>query len=465
MDKKQLFSIVQQELSLSPNVIEDMLKRPESQRTLLKQLYQLRQVYAADPAKLKLLIDAYHYVANIRDRDEVSLLSCQIRDGVKAITDSEQYKKVLNVMSKFHNYSINNIILIANQKKDASRVASITTWKKLGRTIKRSEITKPLKILAPIMRKPQMPQDDNTDIEPIVIGYKSAKVYDVSQTTGEPLPEPPRPHVLLGSVIDFDIHKESIESISPFPIEYRSFGGSAYGLCNFQEQKIMIRPDLSEQQTLKTLIHELTHALYHNSSMTAASRSLLEMEAESTAYVVCSHLGLDTSDYSFKYVAGWSMGQDLQPILAQIRDMSSKLISQVDSTFQMIKLSKQRQPIAIAFENDFLLLSPDSTGVQIHQFDIQSHLIGQTHMTGDLRDCINQLKTDRRIPATHMLPLINPSILTTWLMQQPSIDIGNDLHPSLTEYKDFASRKSVAQQKQLNWASKRSASQAIQRSH
>lgn len=167
--------------------------------------------------------------------------------------------------------------------------------------------------------------------------FSTVTVFDVSQTEGKPLPE--LVHKLTGGVVDYERITEAISHLSPYPISIEAFPGAAFGCCNFAEQRILVQPDMSQVQTIKTMIHEVSHAKLHAPKEGAApeenrseQRSSREVEAESVAYVVCQHFGIDTSDYSFGYVAGWSRGKDLSQLktsLERIRDTAAELIDSI----------------------------------------------------------------------------------------------------------------------------------------
>ena len=170
------------------------------------------------------------------------------------------------------------------------------------------------------------------------VGFRTVTVFDVSQTEGKPLPE--LVHKLTGGVVDYERITGAISHLSPYPISIEAFPGAAFGCCNFAERRILVQPDMSQVQTIKTMIHEVSHAKLHAPKEGAApeenrseQRSSREVEAESVAYVVCQHFGIDTSDYSFGYVAGWSRGKDLTQLrasLERIRDTAAELIDSID---------------------------------------------------------------------------------------------------------------------------------------
>ena len=285
-------------------------------------------------------------------RARVKALTEQLESGVKAVFESEKYKNYLNAMSRFHHYSFGNVMLILMQCPEASMVAGYTTWKKqFGRTVKKGEHG--IMILAPVMgsrlinqdrlnpdtHQPIIGPDGEPEKEPVFVPYRSfrvAYVFDVSQTEGRELPSLGVDE-LTGDVPNFDAMFSAVEAISPVPVEFRPVS-AAKGCYNHLERKIYVNEGMSQVQTLKTLIHETAHALLHDSSVLddeipKKDRHTKEVEAESIAYVVCQHFGIDTSDYSFPYVTGWSRGKELPELKASlecISKTSERMIAEID---------------------------------------------------------------------------------------------------------------------------------------
>lgn len=279
----------------------------------------------------------------------------QLEKGVSEVFESDQYKQYLQVMSKFHSYSYNNILLIAMQCPGATMVAGFESWQRLfKRHVSKGE--KAIKILAPCPYKKVIMQDVTDPIthQPIrdakgevikekvqimVPAFRPVSVFDVSQTEGEPLPEMATVQELLGEVDGFDTLQEIVESMAPCALYHRDIEGSAKGYYSPDKNEIVIKNGLSQQQEIKTLIHEIAHSLLHNSekvkeSKTKISRNDMEVQAESVAYTVCSALGIDTSDYSFGYIAGWSNGKDIKELknaLDLICDTSSSMIFHIEN--------------------------------------------------------------------------------------------------------------------------------------
>ena len=282
-------------------------------------------------------------------RAEMQELTDRLQDGVNAVRSSQGWKDMLQTMAKFHTYSVNNQILIAMQKPDATLVGSYTTWKSLGRQVNRGEHG--IKILCPApYRKTIIEDKKNPDGKPVigsdgrpvteekqvtVPAYKIGYTFDISQTSGKEIPKV-GPDELSGSVNAYEQLKSALESISSVPIRYDNIKTGAKGYCTPYE--IVVKQGMGEIQTLKTLIHEETHSRLHfdNADRTrlkdGQSPTSREVQAESVAYVVCQHYGIDTSDYSFAYIAGWENAdaRELQSSMETIRQTASGMIDDID---------------------------------------------------------------------------------------------------------------------------------------
>ena len=282
-------------------------------------------------------------------RARVKALTEQLETGVKAVFESEKYKAYLNAMSKLHHYSFGNVMLILMQCPEASMVAGYTTWKKqFGRTVKKGEHG--IMILAPVMgsrlikqdrlnpdtHQPIVGPDGEPEKEPVFVPYRSfrvAYVFDVSQTEGRELPSL-EVGELSGEVEHFARIFAAAEALSPVPVEYRPAQKSK-GCYSHWEQKIYLNQGMSQVQTLKTLIHETAHALLHARPEAAdKDRHTKEVEAESIAYVVCQHFGIDTADYSFPYVTSWSSGKELDELKASLDTIRSCAANLIDAMEQ-----------------------------------------------------------------------------------------------------------------------------------
>lgn len=291
--------------------------------------------------------------------EKVQKLTDQLETGITELFNSEQYAAYLSTMSKFHRYSFGNILLILLQCPGASQVAGYGDWKKnFGRQVKRGE--RGITILAPCpyrrreeVEKTAPDGSTATTIQLVQrVGFRTVTVFDVSQTEGKPLSE--LVHKLTGDVADYERMTEAICALSPYPINIEAFPGAAYGCCNFVEQRILVQPDMSQVQTIKTMIHEVSHAKLHapiedgdgETPPQRKRRFVREMEAESVAYVVCQHFGIDTADYSFGYVAGWSHGKNLSQLKASlelIRNTAAELIDGIDPPKELPPPTQKKQ--------------------------------------------------------------------------------------------------------------------------
>ena len=294
----------------------------------------------------------------------------KLENGIKGLLNSENYKAYLTCMSKFHNYSFNNTILIALQKPDATLVAGFKSWEtNFKRRVRKGE--KGIKIIAPapIKVKNQVALVDDKgnpfvgldgkqvteEVEVTIPKFKVINVFDVSQTEGEPLPSIGVDE-LAGKVDKYDELIEALEHISPVEVRYIEMEHETKGYFSHPEQMICVKEDMSQVQTLKTLIHEISHALLHDREhvrveglgVTAdKNRNTKEIEAESVAFTVCEALGkgtIDTSDYSFAYIAGWSQDKDLSQLkksLETIRVTADKIITSVEEYIDARNLQKE----------------------------------------------------------------------------------------------------------------------------
>ena len=244
----------------------------------------------------------------------------ELHAGIEALTTTEAWTAWLTVAARFHTYSLNNQILIWTQNPDATRVAGYQAWTRLGRQVRRGETG--LRILAPCTYKAT---DDTTGEEARVVrGFRSVAVFDVAQTDGDDLPEPPL-ETLTGSVPRLFRHRlAALVRAEGFTYTRRPLPAGhaqANGLTDWGTRTVTVRPDLTDAQAAKTTAHELAHVLLHepgtrnDSGTPPADRGTREIEAESVAYLVCAQAGLDASGYSFGYVAGWA-GGDLDAIRA-----------------------------------------------------------------------------------------------------------------------------------------------------
>lgn len=268
--------------------------------------------------------------------NKIDEITEKLEAGIKDMFQGENFKEYLKAMSKFHRYSLNNVILITSQMKNATQVASFTKWKELDRSVKKGEHG--LQIYSPVVRNKLDPVTKEIVInektgkpEKIVTGFKPAYVFDVSQTEGKELPQIAR--ILTGKVDDFERLKESLIKISPVPISFEHIEGRANGYYSLTEEKIVVDESLPEAQKIKTMVHEISHSMLHSNVDDEKERTTEEVEAESVAYTVCNYIGLDTSDYSFGYIGGWSRDMelsDLKESLSTIKDTSSAMIKKLE---------------------------------------------------------------------------------------------------------------------------------------
>lgn len=260
-------------------------------------------------------------------------LTDRLENGIIELYASDKYAQYITAMSRFHNYSFGNSLLILLQCPHASRVAGYVTWKQLGRHVKARE--NGIQILAPcgfraVLETEKLdPQTGQTlygpdgrpltEKKPILpSSFKIAHVFDISQTEGRELPQIGVSE-LRGDVADYSGIYNRLTALSPLPVEQADFSGSAKGYTSFAENRIVIRPGMSQAQTVKTLVHEIAHARLHSpDEQSKKLRSQKEVEAESIAYVVCQYYGIDTSEYSLAYVAGWSRGRELTELKASL---------------------------------------------------------------------------------------------------------------------------------------------------
>lgn len=274
--------------------------------------------------------------------ERVKELTDKLESGVKEVFESEQYKSYLKAMSKFHSYSYGNVMLILMQCPQASLVAGFHKWKKdFGRTVKKGE--RGIQILAPCpykkfveqeVEKPDGTKETQTLLQ-IRQGFKVSYVFDVSQTEGRELPSF-SVDKLTGEVQHYEEFYKAIESLAPVPIILRPRADSSEGCYNHREKKIYINDDLSQIQTISVMIHEVSHAILHalpveNGKIVGKpekDRRTREVEAESVAYVVCQHFGIETGSSSFAYVTSWSKNKELPELKASL-DCISKTASKM----------------------------------------------------------------------------------------------------------------------------------------
>jgi antirestriction protein ArdC len=226
----------------------------------------------------------------------------KLTEGIRSLTTSDDWLRYLDYQSRFHSYSFNNVLLIAAQKADASRIAGFRAWQRMNRFVRKGE--KAIYILAPMIYK--QAEESTDSAERVIRGFKYVAVFDVSQTDGEELPSPCQ---RLDGADTAGYYGElvAVANSIGFTVEDAELAGSTNGDCSHELRRIRVEVTNSPIQRVKTLAHEIAHAILHEMF---EDRAIAELEAESTAYVVCQALGIDSSDYSFGYVANWAGGGD-----------------------------------------------------------------------------------------------------------------------------------------------------------
>lgn len=298
------------------------------------------------------------------EKQKVQEITEKLEQGIKELFESEKYKTYLNTMSKFHNYSFNNTMLIAMQKPDATLVAGFKAWQKnFDRHVKKGE--KGIRILAPAPYKIKEERDkidpvtqellldkdgnpQKEEVEITIPAFRAVSVFDVAQTDGKPIPELAAKE-LLSDVEGYQDMIRAVEAISPVPIELEEIAGDSKGYYDREAKRIAVQENMSEGQTLKTMIHEVAHSKLHSKEVEQdeqmkKDRNTKEVEAESIAYTVCQHFGVDTSDYSFGYIAGWSSGRDTKELRASmdtIRRTASELITGIEKQLQELQRNRE----------------------------------------------------------------------------------------------------------------------------
>ncbi len=242
--------------------------------------------------------------------DKLRAAHDKLQQAVAEIVSGDDWKRMLQVVSRFHRYSFNNHLMIFLQRPDATVVAGFNRWKSLGRFVKKGE--KGIAIFAPCKYKTTVETEDGDEKTlQHIRGFRIVHVFDICQTEGEALPDldAVRPKLLDGSASE-GIWEVLVDQARAAGFEViRNQRGSENGYCDFLNKEIAVRPDVSEAQSVKTLIHELGHAILHSEGR-VTSREIAETEVESVAYVVCDAIGLDAGDYSFPYVARWAGGSE-----------------------------------------------------------------------------------------------------------------------------------------------------------
>ena len=301
---------------------------------------------------------------NNTEKQRVQELTDKLEQGLQDLFNSDSYCNYLSTMSKFHNYSFNNTLLIAMQKPDATLVAGYKAWQKnFERHVNKGE--KAIRILAPAPYKIKEERDkidpvtqellldkdgnpQKEEVEITIPAFRAVSVFDVAQTDGKPIPELAAKE-LLSDVEGYQDMIRAVEAISPVPIELEEIAGDSKGYYDREAKRIAVQENMSESQTLKTMIHEVAHSKLHSKEVEQdeqmkKDRNTKEVEAESIAYTVCQHFGIDTSDYSFGYIAGWSSGRDtkeLRSSMDTIRRTASELITGIEEQLQELQRNRE----------------------------------------------------------------------------------------------------------------------------
>ena len=345
------------------------------------------------------------------EKQKVQEITDKLEEGLKELFESEKYKTYLSTMSKFHNYSFNNTLLIAMQKPEATLVAGYKAWQKnFERHVNKGE--KAIRILAPAPYKikeerdkldpvtGEMMFDENgmpqkEQVEVTIPAFRAVSVFDVSQTDGKPIPEL-EAQELLSTVEGYEDFVQALMNVAPVPIGFEDIPGDSKGYFHTEKKRIAVQENMSESQTLKTMVHEVAHSMLHNKEINrddlieepAKDRNTKEVEAESVAYTVCQHFGIDTSDYSFGYIAGWSSGKDMKELkssLDTIRKTASELITGIEGALRELQLNREMEQEQ-SKECILLIQNEDLTEfslVNVRGMDTQELVAALTNMNED----------------------------------------------------------------------------------
>lgn len=343
------------------------------------------------------------------EKQKVQEITDKLEEGLKELFESEKYKTYLSTMSKFHNYSFNNTLLIAMQRPEATLVAGYKAWQKnFERHVNKGE--KAIRILAPAPYKIKeerdkldpvtggmmfdengMPQKEQVEVT--IPAFRAVSVFDVSQTDGMPIPEL-EAQELLSTVEGYKDFVQALMNVATVPIGFEDIPGDSKGYFHTEEKRIAVQENMSESQTLKTMVHEVAHSMLHNKEINrddlmeapAKDRNTKEVEAESVAYTVCQHFGIDTSDYSFGYIAGWSSGKDMKELkssLDTIRKTASELITEIEGALRELQLNREMEQ---SKECILLMQNEDLTEfslVNVRGMDTQELLAALSNMSED----------------------------------------------------------------------------------
>ena len=323
----------------------------------------------------------------VAGKDMNSILK-SLETGVENIFTGDKYAQYLQTMSKFHRYSFNNTLLIAMQRPDATLVTGYRNWQSMGRQVKKGEKGITILAPAPIKRKreqeildqnhkPLLDADGKPrteEVEVVIPRFKPTTVFDISQTDGEPI-ETLAPEELTEAVADYDLFMEAITAVSPVPIRFDEIAGEAKGYYHSGDKEIVIQKGMSESQTIKTAIHETGHARLHDKDIMEKQgiekdRLTKEVEAESVAYCVCSAFGVDTSEYSFPYIAGWSSNRDMKELKASmdiIRKTAGEMIDELSDNLQ--ELFAEKKQLQESVQKQKLISAMEAAGYHFDELE------------------------------------------------------------------------------------------------
>lgn len=353
--------------------------------------------------------------------DKVQQITEQLPDKIRELFASDKYAEYLNVLGKFSNYSFNNTLLIAMQRPDATYVAGYKAWEnKFDRHVVAG--SKGIQILQPAPYKREVEEEmkdehGNTiygyDGKPllhkeevIMQGFKVGYVFAYEDTEGSELPSIVQ--LLDSDVKNYEQTMDILKTISPAPIVFHEIKDGANGYYSHTDNGIHVKEDLLELQMIKTTIHEMAHAILHNKDNGTdkdTNRREKEVEAESVAYTVCNYLGLDTSDYSFGYIAGWSADKELKELketMEKIRETSNTIISKFNDELLNRKMS-QEQELAFKYPEGYFYIQEATEGFDYSYFDRDFNLLdggiyedvnGKNQIGAVARELLNDIKVD-----------------------------------------------------------------------
>lgn len=306
----------------------------------------------------------------VTQSEKIKELTERLENGIREFWKGDKFKTYLNTLAHFRSYSLNNQLLIAIQKPDATLCAGYSTWKLEGRYVKQGE--KGIQILCPAPYRKKIPQD-KTDpatgeiiygkdgkpekewVEHIFPAFKIGYTYDISQTDGRELPS--IANRLTENVSNYDQILQAVVTVSPVPVSFEEIPGETNGFYHLAEKRIAVQKGMSESMTLKTTIHEISHAVLHDPDVNPhdVNDRKKGIQAEAIAYAICSYLGIDSSDYSFGYITGYS-GQDVEELresMETIRETSCYLIDQIDRQLTaQIELSPKANDVTDSIVNN-----------------------------------------------------------------------------------------------------------------